>query len=59
LGTATHMEHEATIAPDTLKPVEPHGHVDDADLQDVRIDGPEMDDSVPVLPDPKVEIDED
>lgn len=53
------MEHEATIAPDTLKPVEPHGHVDDAELQDVRIDGPEIDDSGPLAPDPKVEIDED
>ncbi len=36
------MEHDATIAPEALKPVEPHGEVDETALDQVRIDGPEI-----------------
>ncbi|GAC1304612.1 MAG: hypothetical protein NVSMB19_15590 [Vulcanimicrobiaceae bacterium] len=53
------MEHEPSIAPDTLKPVEPHGDVSDAQLADVRVDGPDVDASSPISPDPNVEIEED
>ena len=53
------MEHDATIAPETLKPVEPHGDVTDEELETVRIDGPEIAGDVPVPPDPEVEIPED
>ncbi len=53
------MEHEPAIAPDTLKPVEAHGDIDDSELANVRVDGPEIDDTVPILPDPDVDIDED
>ncbi len=52
-------EREPLIAPDTLAPVVPHGDVDDDELANVRIDGPEPVDADPVVPDPAVEIDED
>lgn len=53
------MEHDAPIAPQTLIPVEPHGGIDDEQLANVRVDGPEPDDTDPIAPDPETDIDGD
>jgi len=53
------MERDTTISPETLRPVEPHGSVPDEELENVRIDGPEFDEALPIAPNPEVEIDGD